>query len=274
MATAAQFRTEEIAKAPRGWKVRTVKRGEHELRIGFPPGPRKKGSGKVLEILHPKKEKNPSCIVSTQAKKNPGELLIFSNPATRTKQKAKRARSGKKRNPENLDQAVHLYESFHGKDPKQIVELHVSSAVRKDYTSLGDLVAIGLDDGGFTASQLVNRWEDCAHLAFENTKLTSAPNGRQLYCMGGRINLTSMLKNFDGVDPSKDFIDLGEAFFVVYEARKAQTKFEPIEWVHKFGEKGGARPSLMYDRLRQGIYFVGGDYFIDSSNGPSPGIEN
>jgi len=273
MAAAAQFRHEEIAKAPRGWRVRTVKRGEHELRIGFPPGARKKGSGKVLEVLHPKKEKNPSCIVSSQAKKNPGELLIFGNPATRTKTKTKRARSGKKRNPEHMEQAVNLYESFHGKSPKEIVETHISAAVRKDYTVLGELVAIGLDDGGFTAAQLVKRWEDCAHLRFQQTKLVSAPNGRQLYCMGGRIDLGSMLKNFD-VDPRKDFIDLGEAFFVVYEARKAATKFEPIEWVHKFGEKGGALPSLMYDRLRQGIYFVGGDYFIDATHGPSPGIEN
>lgn len=289
MPSTAQFRTEHLAVKPRGWKVRTVTRGTHELRIGFPPGRRKKGSGKVLEILHPKGENNPSCIVSTQAKKNPGELLIFGNPqrlrrntssSVRKRQTRERAAAiraarlnSKKHNPEQLNEAVNLYESFHGKSPKEIVEIHASAAIRKNYTALGDLIAIGLDDGGFSPAKLVARWEDCAHLKFDGMKLASAPNGRQLYCMGGKINLQSLLKNFD-VDPQKDFIDLGEAAFVVYEARKASTKYEPVEWVHSFGEKGGARPSLMYDRLRQNIYFVGGDYFIDASNGPSPGIEN
>ncbi len=307
MASAAQMRTEHIAATPRGWKVRTVTRGAHALRIGFPPGRRKKGSGKVLEILHPAGERNPACIVSTQAKQNPGELLIFGNPARgprdgnpqrlerntsssmrkrQTRERAAAIRAARlnskienrkskpgKRNPEQIDEAVNLYESFHGKSPKEIVEVHASAAIRKDYTALGDLIAIGLDDGGFSPAKMVNRWEDCAHLKFDGAKLASAPHGRQLYVMGGKINLQSMLKNFEG-DAEKDFVDLGEAAFVVYEARKASTKFEPVEWVHAFGEKGGARPSLMYDRLRRNIYFVGGDYFINAKDGPSPGIEN
>src|SRR5882672_328335 len=83
---AAAMRTEHVQQTPRGWRVRTVKPGphsQHEVRIAFPPGPRKKGSGKVVEILHPADEKkNPSCEVSKKAKSNPGELLIFGNPST------------------------------------------------------------------------------------------------------------------------------------------------------------------------------------------------
>lgn len=55
----AQFRHQEFAKVPRGWQVRTVKRGAHEARIAFPPGPRKKGAGRLVEVLHPKSEHNP-----------------------------------------------------------------------------------------------------------------------------------------------------------------------------------------------------------------------
>lgn len=53
---------------PRGWKVRTVKRGDHEARIAFPPGARKKGSGRLISILHPKTELNPEpeCLLILQ----------------------------------------------------------------------------------------------------------------------------------------------------------------------------------------------------------------
>ena len=57
MATRSQFRHEDIATVPRGYKVRTVKQADGtEVRIAFPPGRRKKGSGKVISILKPIKK--------------------------------------------------------------------------------------------------------------------------------------------------------------------------------------------------------------------------
>ena len=41
--------------------MRTVHAGKHELRIAFPKGARRKGSGKIVSILHPLGEKNPEC---------------------------------------------------------------------------------------------------------------------------------------------------------------------------------------------------------------------
>jgi len=61
----AGFRTQDIATTPKGWHVRTVTHPSgHQARIAFPPGSRKKGSGRVVQILHPNREKNPelSCI--------------------------------------------------------------------------------------------------------------------------------------------------------------------------------------------------------------------
>ncbi|MGA2475576.1 MAG: hypothetical protein ABSF73_03040 [Terriglobia bacterium] len=61
----AGFRTQHIATVPKGWKVKTVTHPSgHEARIAFPPGARKKGSGRLVEILHPNREKNPEpgCI--------------------------------------------------------------------------------------------------------------------------------------------------------------------------------------------------------------------
>jgi hypothetical protein len=86
---AAAYRHEELQKTPHGYRVRSVKRGGHVVRIAFPPGPRRKGAGKVVEILHPKGERNASrchphnkfqCPLSEKARTNPGELLIYGNP--------------------------------------------------------------------------------------------------------------------------------------------------------------------------------------------------
>ena len=91
-ANASRYQVEHVAKVPRGFKVRSVRERGHIVRIAFPPGRRRKGSGEVVEILHPKKEKNnPTCQVAENAKKNPSELLIFGNPK---KRKAKNAGGG------------------------------------------------------------------------------------------------------------------------------------------------------------------------------------
>ena len=67
------YRTEHLATVPAGYRVRTVTRGGHRVRIAFPPGRRVKGSGQVVEVLHPLHE-NP-CRLS-----NPAELLVMTNP--------------------------------------------------------------------------------------------------------------------------------------------------------------------------------------------------
>src|SRR5690348_18291587 len=50
--------TEHIQEAPSGWKVRTLTwPSGHEIRLAFPPGPRKRGSGRLVSILHPHNQK-------------------------------------------------------------------------------------------------------------------------------------------------------------------------------------------------------------------------
>lgn len=369
---AAAYRREEVAKTPAGYRVRSVKRGSHVVRVAFPPGRRKKGSGKVVEILHPRGESNPSCIVSNQVRTNPGELLIFGNPSAQaakrsTRERAARIRSARlnpkkkgmakltpeedrvwvrafedaindgktdlqadkwagqqvrkqfprlkkfrkfapnpkghkkgckcvfcehqrkiaadkrmpkqirdvmrsnprrrrkdhKRNPDQTQAAVRLFEKFHGRDPKEITEKHVSAAMRKDYTALGDLEHL----------KVITPLGQTVQFDFEGdgVKLASSPDGKQLYCIGGNQNLSSCL---DAASLEKDFIDLGECVQVQYLARKVHAGFEPVSYYHKFGEKTGERPQLAYNKLQRQIFFVGGNYFIDTKQGVSPGIEN
>lgn len=173
------------------------------------------------------------------------------------------------------EQAVKLFEIFHGKDPVKIIDKHVSAAMRKDYTALGKLVAVGLDDSGYGEREIAAKWDKCNHISFaeDGVTLASSPDGRQLYAIGGNQNLNGCLEKFQGVDAAKDFIDLGEVVFVVYEARKVHDNFEPVEYVHKFGGHGNTRPGWFYDRLKKQIFFIGGEYFIDVDAKISPGIE-
>jgi hypothetical protein len=59
MPSASEFRHQDVSAVPPGFHVRTIRAGKHELRIAFPKGARKKGSGQLISILHPKKERNP-----------------------------------------------------------------------------------------------------------------------------------------------------------------------------------------------------------------------
>jgi hypothetical protein len=374
----AAFRTEHVAQAPRGWRVRTIvpgPRSQHEVRVAFPPGRRKKGSGRVVEILHPAGESNPKCDISRKARTNPGELLIFGNPSGKgfgnhrpgcpckfcdrarklqsgelkppplphrkknarskrelqaaARQRAERIRAarlnpelengvfdslqtaivhaspshrkamdkkwgyhfsvtGKKvmakksnsrrrrgdrkfRNPDETKQSVRLFQGFHGHDPKEIAEKHVSAAVRLDYAAIGDFLYVK------TETPLGQK----AEFSFQGdgVKLAASPDGKQLYCIGGNQNILPLL---DARSQEKDFIDLGECLEVAYLARKVHGDFRPVEYYHEFGELNGVRPSLMFDKLRKQLFFIGGDYFIDvnvrAAGTPlgkvSPGIEN
>jgi hypothetical protein len=232
------------------------------------------------------------------------ELIIFGNPAKKRryllivngqladvldtrgeaeKGKARLARQGKKatiqvskdyveagrrrprRNPDELGEAVRLFEVFHGRQPSEVLEEQRSSVARRTYTALGDLSYI-----------LVESAKGTVKLEFDGdgVKLAISPNGRQLYLIGGDQNLDGALEDFTD-DTSKDLFDLGTALEVEYVARKVHSNYEPIAWYHKFGEsKDGAElPRLFYDRLKHEIFFAGGEYFVDDTNEISPGIE-
>jgi hypothetical protein len=60
MATAGKYRHQDVSTVPRGYHVRTVRAGKHQVRIAFPKGARKTGAGQIVSILHPKAEQNPA----------------------------------------------------------------------------------------------------------------------------------------------------------------------------------------------------------------------
>jgi hypothetical protein len=161
----------------------------------------------------------------------------------------------RQRNPDDgeLREAERLYETFHGREPREILAIQESSETRGEYTALGDLIEL----------TMISPTGDTVLVSFkgDGVRLASSPEGEQLYLIGGNQDLSSSLRMF-GADEAKDLIDLGEAKQIVYEAAKWQTDFTAQEWKHDFGEEGGVRPRGFYDQLKQRIFFAGGTYQV------------
>jgi len=237
------FRIQHIAVKPACFKVRTKIAGAHRLRIAFPPGRRRKGSGRLLEILHPKRENPARC--------NPAELLIFGNPAGNQASKE-------------------LYEDFHQTPPHEVIEAEERQDMPKHTAVLGDFVAIGLDNRTADAERLhgdalAHRWRECSHVSFEHgdVKLAADPHGGQLYFVGGDQKIPSDELRTLGAERSNGSLLVGPAVFIVYNARKLDQGGSMDQYTHEFGEEGGRRPSIYYDPKLQRLLLRGGSYRVE-----------
>ncbi len=322
MATASQFRHEDVSALPRGYKVRTVTHPTgHKVRLAFPPGPRRKGSGKLVSILHPKRENPRTCtnqgvaalILATPIEELLAAKALAANPKQKTREQLERMQakavrflrdvvgdSAKAReiaglsvaeyaerkkitltNPKGRSQksgvrsqkrnrkskivnrkstrrrrknqsgngAAKLYTAFHGKEPKEVLEFQQDIIRRKDYAALGKLMEMQLPE-----------IRTAIDFAADNVILAANADGTQLYLIGGNQNIDALLKKT--ADDSKDFLDLGELSKIIYRTRKDFDRFEEIDYVHKMGENGHEKPSVMYDRLNHQLYIAGGEYQV------------
>lgn len=238
---AGQYRTEVISEAPKRWKVRTVAKGTHLVRVAFPPGKRKKGSGKLIEILHPVNE-NP-CAMKSHMPAIAGSKATAGNPGA-------------------MEAAGKLSREFHGIDPRQVITMQETDVTRRTYTALGDLVELWIRNvgGDYRTSKI--------SFTGDRVKVASAPNGAQLYLIGGNQNIDSHLDKFGG-DPSKDFVELGQAVYISYATRKKMDDLKWTEYYHRLGEETHEPPLAFYNRLQRRIFLVGGHYRVEA-----PGIIN
>lgn len=160
------------------------------------------------------------------------------------------------RNPDDeLPEAERLYETFHGREPREILELTKSAISRGEYAALGDLVEI----------TIVTPDDQHVKVGFKNdgVRLASTAEGTQLVLLGGNQDISGTLGMFGSADTSKDLLDLGEAKQIVYDAAKWQTDFTPQEWKHDFGEESGIRPRVLFDQLNKELWFAGGTYRVE-----------
>lgn len=236
------YRVEHVAEVPRGWRVRTKMQSTHMLRIAFPPGRKRKGAGKVVEIFHPVNE-NPCAMTRTKQRE--------------ARERAERIRGARlsRGNPDTTGQAAELYEQFHGESPQKILELQESDTARKVYTGLGVLTELVIDAPSGTVK--IGFYPDDA------VQVASAPSGKQIYLLGGNQNISANLGRF-GSDASKDFVLLGMGSQITYRARKSMDDFQIVDYYHDFGEETEEPPMVFYDRMKHRIFLAGGRYYVEA----------
>jgi hypothetical protein len=237
-----RFTVQHYSTLRGGEKVRTVRRKGHLVRIAFPRGRRTTGSGRVIEVLHPRHE-NPCRLP------NPAELVVMmANP-----------HEGSETPSRSLAGASEVCETFRGA-PCEHVDTFVEPEPRP--ANLGQL--------GTLVELQVNRkpvgWK-WAELDFTGKGIIVAGNvgGSQIYFVSGDQKVTRGQLSMIGVDNSKEMIDLGECMTIAYRAKKEHVNGIASDYEHPFGDVTGVRPRLMYDRRGpQGrLFLVGGDYTIE-----------
>jgi hypothetical protein len=173
---------------------------------------------------------------------------------------AKRLR--KKTNPRRrrngeVEDAQKMFKKFHGRKSTTIEEVQVKQKDRRTMSGLGVLM--------FLRTDLTQEWNGKGvGLQFseqDKVILASDPQGNQLYFLGGNQDVTGILPKHH-VDGHKDFIDLGECDHIIYTTDKDFDNFEEKDYQHEFGEETGERPRLMFDRLNQQLYLIGGAYEV------------
>jgi hypothetical protein len=291
---AANYRIELVRATPAGWNVRTVKSGVHRVRVAFPPGKREKGSGVVVEILHPRVENH--C-------KNPAELvLIGGNPMKPATAYDSLSRSeklafgrlglGKKhlQTKSDIDRArvqVNQVNRLRNRLPNPLAGVVVTAGARElaaefkhapsekysvmnephvpagDYARLGEFVAISIKpDRGGQVQEIA--------FAVSGLVLISNAAGRQLYIVGGKQMLTIQEVELFTVVTRDNPVLLGEARSIVYRATKWHPQLadsyrgKSLTYEHKFGEDGGRKPDVYYAWESERLLIRGGDYTVEN----------
>jgi hypothetical protein len=187
-----------------------------------------------------KRKSNPAELVLMGA--NPAELVVMgANPDTSS-------RNG-------LQGASELCEDFRGEPCPHIDEYQEPQPRPQTLAQLGTLIDLQVKrDAGW-------KW-GLIDLKDRKVNVAANPTGTQIYFIGGNQKISRGELSQLGVDNSKELIDLGEAMAIGYSARKAHVNGIASDYEHKFGDKSGRRPRLMYDKRgpQPRIFLVGGEY--------------
>ena len=182
-----------------------------------------------------------------------------------------------KRNPEAKESgAAKGYADFHGRSPKEVLEMTETHLQSGDYFSLGYITGLWLrkvagDPNGWGRATLEFDKKDGVLLA------ASEDSNRQLYILGDDCCISLQPLRDLGLDTGKQFIPLGPVYGIGYLTEKKFDGFQTQEYAHRFGDVTGEVPSAFYDKKAKRILLVGGGYSIaplDGEMGASPGIVN
>jgi hypothetical protein len=175
----------------------------------------------------------------------------------RTAKATKQRKAKRKRNDGDADASA-MYETFHGRAPRHLIDYEQYVKYPEHFAELGRLLELKVFLDSANPKFPFTSFGDC--------KVVCTPDGSNIYFIGGdqSINLDSL-----GIETDKDMIELGPCVYIAYRTTKGFHDFEPTSYEHKFGEEDGVFPRLGYDRLNRTLFLIGGNYDVKR-----PGIVN
>lgn len=172
---------------------------------------------------------------------------------------------GRRGNPDDSDisDARSLYSDFHGEDSDGETEYVETLELPDNFVELGDLVSLRVitTHGKKPKDVTISAPDPDRHDAHEVVKLASAPDGKQLYFIGGNQSLELNKLDFNN-DEIKPAMFIGVLCEVTYRTRKGFDKFKLTDYYHHLGEETGNEPILTYDETNNLMHVVGGAYKV------------
>jgi len=177
-----------------------------------------------------------------------------------------KGKGNKNPSSDSLRNATTLAEQFHGRPSREIIEILEQDTQRDNFAMLGDLQELELVLDGKSALPIGFKGNGNNN---DTVFLAADPEGNQLYFIGGDQALP--LDDIDMLteaEREKDLVTVGQVHSITYFADKhhldgpAEQKDGTSYW-HVFGEDGGEKPILVYDKLNERMQLVGGSYRVE-----------
>lgn len=204
-----------------------------------------------------KAEGKPYFVVMSNARADWMEELLLHPRTAANGRKRKQRRNG----DDDDAAAAAMYEKFHGKPANKVTEYTITDDVPGALADCGRLLQLKVRVLG-QANKTVELND------FGACRVTTTPDGGQLYFVGGKQDLDLRALGLSSQLP-KDHLTIGPVVKIWYFTRKGFHDFEPTNYHHKFGENGGWCPDLCYDVRNKRMYLTGGSYQVKR-----PGIIN
>ena len=118
------------------------------------------------------------------------------------------------------------------------------------------------DGAGKNTRPNMDTWNANISLCCDPPQTSKDKCGRQLFLHGGNQDLEWALSQHFDIHSNVQLVVLGTIDRIWYVTKKSFDNFETSSYIHRFGEEGGEKPLLLYDRLNKKQWIIGGDYEV------------
>ena len=169
-------------------------------------------------------------------------------------------------NPLNFgeERAARLAERFHGRPPREILEIDERESYDDYGAVLGALERLDiLTEDGRNAIPIEF---DCEPGGKDNVLVVADPEGKNIEFIGGDQSFP--WDQIEDTATDKNLVLVGPVCEIDYFADKhhldgPDEQKRGITYYHKFGDEGGELPYLVFDTRNEKMMLVGGDYKVE-----------